>query len=46
MTEAFLAAYDGGVFKGWRCTVDYTLSHPLNPEALIGKRVAKLFVRI
>ena len=43
MTEAFLAAYDGGVFKGWRCTVDYTLSHPLNPEALIGKRVAKLF---
>ena len=43
MTEAFLAAYDGGVFTGWRCTVDYSLSKPLNPEILIGMKVAKLF---
>jgi hypothetical protein len=43
MTEAFLAAYEGGVFTGWRCTVDYSLSRPLNPEALVGQRVAKIF---
>jgi hypothetical protein len=43
MTEAFIAAYEGGTFTGWRCTVDYSRSHPLNPEALIGLRVAKLF---
>ncbi len=43
MTEAFIAAYEGGTFTGWRCTVDYSRSHPLNPEALIEHRVAKLF---
>ena len=43
MTEAFLAAYAGGVFAGWRCTVDYSLSNPLNPEALIGMEVSETF---
>ncbi len=37
ITEAFRAAYEGGTFIGWRCTIDYS------PEALIGKRAAKLF---
>ena len=43
MTEAFLAACRGGVFEGWRCTVDYSLSKPLNPDVLVGMEVTKLF---
>jgi hypothetical protein len=43
MTEAFLAAHRGGVFEGWRCTVDYSLSKPLNPDVLVGMEVTKLF---
>ena len=43
MTEAFVAAYSGGKFKGWRCSVDYAMGHPLNPKALVGQRVSKDF---
>jgi len=43
MTDAFIAAHSGGVFKGWRCSVDYALGHPLNPEALVKQRVVKDF---
>jgi len=43
MTDAFIAAHSGGVFKGWRCSVDYALGHPLNPKALINARVVKDF---
>ena len=43
MTGAFIAAHTGGVFKGWRCSVDYALGHPLNPKVLIGQRVSKMF---
>ena len=43
MTEAFIAAYSGGKFKGWRCSVDYAMGYPLNPKALLGQRVAKEF---
>jgi len=43
MTRNFMDTYEGGVFLGWRCTIDYSRSYPLNPEALVGQRVAKLF---
>jgi len=43
MTRSFLDAYPEGVFKGWKCTVDYSLGRPLNPDALIGQRVGKTF---
>ena len=43
MTDAFIAAHAGGVFKGWRCSVDYALGHPLNPKTLIGQPVSKHF---
>ena len=43
MTRHFLETYEGGVFLGWRCTVDYTRGHPCNPDALIGQTVSKMF---
>ena len=43
MADAFIAAHSGGFFKGWRCSADYALGHPLNPEALINARVVKDF---
>ena len=43
MTDAFIAAHKNGGFKGWRCSVDYALGHPLNPKALIDQPVSKLF---
>jgi hypothetical protein len=41
MTRHFLETYDGGVFLGWRCTVDYTEGHPVKPGALVGQKVPK-----
>ena len=35
--------YPGGVFKGWKTTVDYALGRPLNIEALVGSAVGKMF---
>ena len=43
MTRHFLEVYDGGIFVGWRCTVDYAKGHPLNPGALVGQKVTKTF---
>ena len=43
MTRHFLETFEGGVFTGWRCSYDYALSRPLNPNALTGQRVTKIF---
>ena len=43
MTRHFLETFEGGVFLGWRCTIDYSRGYPLNPEALVGLPVTKMF---
>jgi hypothetical protein len=43
MTRHFCETYEGGKFTAWRANVDYSLSHPTNPTAIIGQTVAKQF---
>ena len=43
MTRHFCDTYEGGVFTAWRASIDYRLSSPQNPEAVVGQRIVGTF---